>query len=205
MRRWRDVGEGDIKIFLAHIITMGLVQKVCLDKYWDHREIVKTAFFGTYMGRNTFQTILPNFQVSDTTLDLPRNDRRYDPLFKVWPFIDMIERSFVRTYKCGRDLSFDEGSMAWKGRVLFKCYNPAKPAKWHLKSFEVSDAKTGDLMGFEVYTGQATTQCAANVEVLDPDCNQTTSIVMGLMQKTRLLDKGHHVYMDNYLIESMPL
>ena len=85
---------------------------------------------------------------------------------KVRPFIDMIERSFVRTYKCGRDLSFDEGSMAWKGRVLFKCYNPAKPAKWHLKLFEVSDAKTGYVMGFEVCTRKTITQCAANAEVL---------------------------------------
>ena len=73
---------------------------------------MKTAFFETYMGRNPFQTILSNFQVSDATLDLPHNDRRYDPLFKVRPFIDMIERSFVRMYKCGRDLSFDKGSMA---------------------------------------------------------------------------------------------
>ena len=113
MRRWRDVGEGDIKIFLAHMIAMGLVRKACLEKYWDHGEIVKTAFFGTYMGRNTFQTILSNFQVSDSTLDLLHNDRRYDPLFKVQPFINIIERSFVRSYKCGRDLSFDKGSMAW--------------------------------------------------------------------------------------------
>ena len=113
------------------------------------------------MGRNTFQTILSNFQVSDATLD----DRRYDPLFKVQQFIDMIERSFVRSYKCGRDLSFHEGSMTLKGRVLFKCYNPVKPAKWHLKLFEVSDAKTGYVMGFEVYTGKTTTQCAANADV----------------------------------------
>ena len=46
MRRWRDVGEGDIKIFLAHMIAMGLVQKACLEKYWDHGEIVGTAFLG---------------------------------------------------------------------------------------------------------------------------------------------------------------
>ena len=96
MRGWRDVGEGDIKIFLAHMIAMDLVRKGCLEKYWDHGEIVKTGFFGTYMGRNTFQAILSNFQVSDGTLDVPHNDRRYDPLFKVWPFIDMIERSFLR-------------------------------------------------------------------------------------------------------------
>ena len=46
MRRWRDVGEGGIKIFLAHMIAMDLVQKVCLEKYWDHGGIVKTAFLG---------------------------------------------------------------------------------------------------------------------------------------------------------------
>ena len=106
--------------------------------------------------RNTFPTFLSNFQVSDATLDLPHNDRRYDPLFKVQLFIDMIERSFVRSYKCCRDLSFDEGSMTWKGRVLFKCYNPAKPAKWHLKLFEVSNAKTGYVMGLKCTQGNYT-------------------------------------------------
>ena len=73
LRGWRDLGEGDVKIFLAHLIAMGLVRKGCLEKYWDHGETVKTPFFGTYMSRNTFQAILSNFQVSDGTLDLPRN------------------------------------------------------------------------------------------------------------------------------------
>ena len=54
---WRDVGEGDIKIFLANLIAMGLVWKGSMPKYWDHGETVKTSFFGTYMGRNTFQSL----------------------------------------------------------------------------------------------------------------------------------------------------
>ena len=99
---------------------------------------MKTFFF------LNFQTTLSNFQVSNSTLDLPHNHPRYHPVFKVWPFIDMMERSFIRSYKCGHDLSFDEGSMTWKGRVSSKCfYNPSKPSKWYLKLFEVSDAKTG--------------------------------------------------------------
>ena len=73
LQGWRDLGEGDVKIFLAHLIAMGLVCKGCLEKYWDHGETVKTPFFGTYMGRNTFQSILLNFQVSDGTLDRPCN------------------------------------------------------------------------------------------------------------------------------------
>ena len=42
---WRDVAKGDIKIFLAHLIAMGLVHKGSILKYWDHQETVKTAFF----------------------------------------------------------------------------------------------------------------------------------------------------------------
>ena len=62
LNNWRDVGEGDIKIFLAHLIAMGLVQKGVIERYWDHGETVKTPFFGTYMGCNTFQAILSNLQ-----------------------------------------------------------------------------------------------------------------------------------------------
>ena len=142
LRGWQDVREGDIKIFLAHLIAMGLVSKGCLEKYWDHGETVNTLFFGTYMGRNTFQAILSNLQVLDSTLDLPCNHRLHDPLYKICLMLDMMDRNFVQSYKCGRDLSFDEGCCPYKGR-FFWCYNPSQPAKWHLKIFEVSDARTG--------------------------------------------------------------
>ena len=101
------------------------------------------------MGRNTFQSILSNFQVLNKDFDLPRNHPNHDPLFKVRPMIDMMDMTFLQAYKCGRDLSFDEGCYPYKGHVHFCCYNPSKPSKWHLKLFEVSDARTGyvvDLM-----------------------------------------------------------
>ena len=92
LRSWRDVGEGDIKIFLANLIAMGLVRKGSMPKYWDHGESVKTSFFGTYMGHNTFQSIMSNLQVADSTLHLPRNHPCHDPLFKVQPFMDMLQK-----------------------------------------------------------------------------------------------------------------
>ena len=91
---WRDVAEGDVKISLAHLIAMGLVHKGSMPKYWDHGETVKTAFFGSYMGQNTFQSILSNLQVSDSTLDLPCNHPVHDKLFKVRPFLDMMDKNF---------------------------------------------------------------------------------------------------------------
>ena len=125
--------------------------KGCLEKYWDHGETVKTPFIGTYMDQNTFQAILSNFQVSDGTKDLPHNHWCHDPLYKVRPTLDMMDKNFVRSYKCGRDLSFDEGCCPYNGRILFHCYNPSKPNKWHIKLFEVSDARTGYVVAFDIY------------------------------------------------------
>ena len=198
LNNWRDFGEGDMKIFLAHLIAMGLVRKGAIERYWDHGETVKTPFFGTYMGRNTFQAILSNLQVSDSTKDLPRNNPNYDKLFKVRPFVDMMDRNILQSYKAGRDLSVDEGCCPYKGRVQFKCYNPKKPSKWHMKLFEVSDARTGYVVAFEIYCGKNNTRIVMDAEVLDPQCNTTTKTVIGLLQKGNLLGKGHHVYMDNY-------
>ena len=87
---WHDVAEGDIKIFLAHLTAMGLVRKGSMLKYWDHGETMKTAFFGTYMKRS----ILSNLQVSGSTLDLPCNHPLHDKLFKVRPFLDMMDKNF---------------------------------------------------------------------------------------------------------------
>ena len=112
--------------------------------------------------------------------------------------LDMMERNFAQSYKCGRDLSYDEACCLYKGRIAFCCYNPSKPAKWHLKIFDVSDARTGYVVAFEIYTGKNKTACALNVNVLDPGSTQTTKVVVGLLQKGNLLGKGHHVYMDNY-------
>ena len=66
------------------------------------------------------------------------------------------------------------------------------------KDFWVSDARTGYVVGFNIYTGKNSTQCAKIAKTLDPYCTQTTKIVVGLMQKCNLVGKGHHVYLDNY-------
>ena len=57
---------------------MALMRKGAIEKYWDHGETVKTPFFGMYMGRNAFQAILSNLQVSDSTKDLLHNNPNHD-------------------------------------------------------------------------------------------------------------------------------
>ena len=81
--------------------------------------------------------------------------------------------------------------------VYFCCYSPSKSSKWHLKLFEVSDARTGYVVAFGIYTGKHKTKCAMNANVLDPDSTQTMKVVE-MLQKPNLLGTVHHVYMYNY-------
>ena len=91
-----------------------------------------------------------------------------------------------------------KGAAHLKAGLKFKCYNPSKPNKLHIKIFEVSDARMGHVVGLDICTGKSSTECAKITKKLDPDCTQTTKIVVGLMQKCNLLGKGYHVYLDNY-------
>ena len=43
----------------------------------------------------------------------------------------------------------DEGCCPWKGRLRFRQYNPRKPAKFHIKLFQVSDPATGYVIHFQ--------------------------------------------------------
>ena len=88
------MSEGDIKNILAQLIVMGLVKKTSIESYWNHGEIVRTPYFGTYMSQNNFQNILSNFYIVDNSLDVPKNRPGHDPFFHVRPMIEMMERTF---------------------------------------------------------------------------------------------------------------
>ena len=91
----------------------------------------------------------------------------------------------------------DESYVLFKCRVHFKCYNPKKPNRFHIKLFMVSEPSTGYICGFEVYTGDASGQSQGNAQELQ-DASKTSCIVLGLLDSVQLLDMGHHVYFDNY-------
>ena len=191
LNSWVDTTPSDIKLFIAHILIMGLVKKPDLEKYWNMKSKTNIPFFGQYMSRNRFRSILWNFHVNG-------GRPGHDALCKIRPFVDMLERNFMYAYKPSKALSFDEGCCPLKGRLHFRVYNPMKPNRFHIKLFQVSEANSGYIVGFHVYTGK-NNACISNASnPLDEEGSKTTRIMLGLLESTNLLNKGHHVYMDNY-------
>ena len=77
-------------------------------------------------------------------------------------------------------------------------FNPSKPNKFHIKLFMVSEHKTGYMARFSVYTEQIANELVAKNAVSSEECTMTTKTVMGLLQRTCLLDNYRSVYFDNW-------
>ena len=114
-----------MKVFVAHLIVMGILKKNSLEQYWSRDNILNMPFFGHYMSRNHFQNILWNLHISDPDRTNPqKGEANHDPLFLVRPMVDMMQRNFHTKYRSGKELSLDESTCPFKGRVHFKYYNP---------------------------------------------------------------------------------
>jgi hypothetical protein len=49
--------------------------------------------------------------------------------------VDYLDRKFREYYIPGRNICIDESTIGFKGRVIFKCFNPKKPTKWGLRVY----------------------------------------------------------------------
>ena len=199
MNSWVPVGLDEMKVFLSLVLDMGLVQKDDLEKYWSCKEIDETPFYGKNMTRNRFQNILSNFHIMDNDDQQAAGEPGYDPLFKIRAFLDRINSAFSEVYTPNRDVSVDEATCAWKGHLRFRVFNPAKPTRFGIKLYQVCEASSGYCIGFDIHTGNPSTSCTRFCDLLGlEELGQTSKIVIGLLCQCGLLNKGHHVYLDNF-------
>ena len=101
----------------------------------------------------------------------------------------MVTERFSERYSPREQLLIDEGCIPFKGNVHFKCYNPKKISKYHIKSFKVVDSTNNYCLMFDLYTGDRSYE---NVS----EFGKVHDLVFRLLQP--YLGKGHHVYMDNW-------
>ena len=67
--KWKDVNALDIKLFMAHVIVMSLVQKSAV--HWSRATLSHTLSFGKYSSCNKFQTILWHLHFNDISGNPP--------------------------------------------------------------------------------------------------------------------------------------
>ena len=84
----------------------------------------------------------------------------HDPLYKLWPFLTPLIANFQSSYTLHREVSVDESMIGFKGRLGFIQYMPKKPTEWGMNAFVLSDAHTGYIFNWHLYTGTCVCICA---------------------------------------------
>jgi hypothetical protein len=62
---------------------------------------------------------------------------------KVHGVIKHIEEQFQKYCVPGKITAIDESTVGFKGKIIFKTYNPKKPTKWGIRLFVLADSNTG--------------------------------------------------------------
>ena len=206
------VTESEIQMVIAYLIAMALIRKPELEQYWSMNPVMRTPFFGERLSRARFQRIYWNLHCnrentpSDnrpaTTAPANRDPTR-DDLKRVRPFVDMVNRCFGAAYKPHRELSYDELTWSWTGRWFAKKYNSNKPHREHFFAYACCDAHIGYLLGFDVYFGKThknmrQVKLQTRDDASSVDSCALAKQVLWHLDKLGFLDKGHHVYTDNF-------
>ncbi|KXJ16436.1 PiggyBac transposable element-derived protein 4 [Exaiptasia diaphana] len=123
-----------------------------LARWKDITAVELKAYFGicVLMGINT----LPKM-ADYCTKTPPRGDANYDRLYKIRQIINTVLKNSQRCYSPKKAIAVDEGMIAFKGRLSFRQYMPAKPMKYGIKVWMAADSTNGYVMNFEIYMGSS--------------------------------------------------
>ena len=194
--RWKgDVTPEEMQAFLGICMYMGMVKLPTYPMYWSNDTMLDLGI-KKVMSRDKFLLILSFLHCANNEDMLPRNDPNHDRLFKIREVTDMFVESWQQHYYPDREISVDETVIGFSGTVSFLQYNPNKPHKWGMTVWSVAEPTTGYVYGWDVYTGKTHVR---DPRTLNNDGRGAIHwITWDLLTKCQLLNKGHHVYMDNY-------
>ncbi|MGL5708395.1 MAG: transposase, partial [Aeromonas sp.] len=175
--KWRNVTVIELKKIFGLTILMGYLRKNKLKDYWSTDPFIATPIFSKIMKRDRFLQIL-TFLHFNNNEDIGENA---DRLVKVQFLINYFSIKFANVYKPEQNLSLDEAMIPWKGRLLFKTYNPSKIVKFGILCRMVCESTTAYISSFKIYSG-----ISAKLE----------DTIDFLLRPFRGL--WHHIYMDNF-------
>ncbi|CAH2014457.1 unnamed protein product [Acanthoscelides obtectus] len=137
-------------------------------------------FPATMTGRR-FEQILRCLNCAD-------DENKEDNLYKVSSLVKSIIQSNQNMFSPPEALSLDESLLLFRGRLRFRVYIKNKKSKYGIKFYELC-SNDGYVLNIEIYKGKSNREDVSG-------SSKRNSLVLRLLEP--FLDKGHHIYMDNF-------
>jgi Transposase IS4 len=162
-QKWVDVDKAEMAVFFAIVAYLGIVKIQNRKAVWYTNSIFHQPWISRRMSLKRFECIIAALNAANShrmsnAEFLELND--HNPFWQVCALVDICNTNCARYWHMGRLMSLDEAVIPFKGRHRARCYNKAKPAKYHLKKFGLTCAKTGYNYAHYFYQGKSETRPA---------------------------------------------
>ncbi|KAK3735138.1 hypothetical protein QZH41_000008 [Actinostola sp. cb2023] len=188
LAKWRDVTVVEMKAYFGLCIMMGINVLPKVADYWSTDPFLGNEAIRNVMPRNRFQEISQFLHFCDSTQEPARGHANHDRLYKVRPILSAVLQNIQQCYSPTKNIAIDEGMIAFKGRLAFRQYMPAKPTKYGIKVWMAADSNNGYVLNYDVYLGSE--QGNQRIHGLGYD------VVMKMARP--YLNTNRHLYFDNF-------
>ena len=156
-KEWRDCTDAEMRLYLAIVCYMGVVRVPSRRHLFDPSSIYGQEWVFSKMSRARFDA-LSRCLHSDSPWDFSPQEReaknKRDPFWQTDAFCERLSENFSRYWKLGQCSDLDECTCGFRGKHKCRCFNPAKPHKYHFKMFCWNCSETGYCFAFYWYRGK---------------------------------------------------
>ena len=152
-KNWHDISRPELMAYLGLCIIMGINKLPRFSDYWTSDPFLENRGVKSVITKNRFEQICQYLYFSDSSLEPKKGTPGYDRLFKCRQIITNVVSNIQSAYYPFKTISIDEEMIAFKGRLNFRQYMPAKPTKYGIKVWMAADASKAYVVTLSVYQG----------------------------------------------------
>lgn len=105
----------EIRVFIGINFLMGIKPQSSYRDYWSSRPELNDSYISQLIPVKRFDWILSNLHLNDSSLMPKRGSPEFNKLYKVQPFLDMVQERFKLCFNAGEYLAVDESMIRFKG------------------------------------------------------------------------------------------
>lgn len=116
-----DLNAVELNGFLGATMIMSMIRVPFIEDYWSQENVFGQIQIKNLFVRRRYREILSSIHLCDkTSPQANRDSDLYDRLHNIRPMIDILNRNFQASFNLGRELSFDEFMVKFKGSLFSK-------------------------------------------------------------------------------------
>ena len=189
---WTPINKTDLTDFIAVVFVMSVQKRKDKPSNWFsanpllESKVAKKITTGRQFGR-----MLRYLHCCDPDENGVSEDGDYDPSYKIMEFKKELEKRWTAVFVPHQELSLDETLLRAFGRMKFKVRIISKAARYGIKLYVITDARTSFVLGVLVYTGKFT-----YIELQTESTKKTVQVVQQLCEPFR--GSYRTIYVDRF-------